>query len=86
MPKTVTMFRGQRRRQLACEEVKRREYKFPKQFQLTGMRHGKRELLVGSLRQVLRFRGKWQRDGVIDLKIEERIEDEAGLNLKLVTI
>lgn len=82
----IQFIKGKRFMQLTCGEVKRRKYKFSKQFQLTGNRFGKKDIRIGSLRQLKPLRDQWRLEGVLNLLIEERIEDETGLRLQRVTI
>ncbi len=81
MRRIIQEINGKRAMQLACGEVKFYPRKPEKQYQLTGNRKGRRDIHIGPLCRMKWFMEKWKAEGVTNLILAERIEDETGLRL-----
>jgi hypothetical protein len=82
----LQVVKGKRQMKLACGEVKYRERKTEKQYQLTGIRDGRGDIRIGALRHLKILAVQWKIEGVTDIQLAERTDDEFGLHLERVYV
>lgn len=80
---SIIQFKGKRQRELACEEIKYRERKTSNNYQVTGLRGGLQDMRIGDLQYLeKKIIPQWEKEGVQNIQLFERYQDENGLYLK----